>query len=167
KLVQAAVEGACHAVGLTPAPVGHWWLGRLLGTLLALASAAWLTRGSWGSLLVLAVLAWCLSPWLGTLPTWRRLPLQVGVAVVAGLIVHGARRIENVPRWSWAGLSAAGALTLALLGIPFWGLLMSLFTLVCLAAWLLGGLAGPGTRGDIAYALLMGYAMGQWIPLPY
>jgi hypothetical protein len=77
-----------------------------------------------------------------------------------------ARRV-GIPRWSLTALFAAVAMVCGVTGESFAALFAGLLTLVLLLgdaiAWLV---QRRGTRadGDLAYALFVGYALGQWTP---
>ena len=64
-------------------------------------------------------------------------------------------------------LAAAGAIGCLIAGACFFALLASLFALVLFAGTVLGGIAahrGSRRDGDMATAIFVGYAVGQWIP---
>ena len=179
RLVNTAVEAACAAVG-KPTPAAptcwHWRLaGLVLGMLGALSVAlrlpalpprfAW-ARGLLVPIIVIAALAFTTSTWFDATPHLRRAPLQIAALAIALLAVMGAGRLR-VPRWSFPAVAVAGAVDYVIVGAYFLAFLAALFAMVLFAGTVLGWVAAHrGTRrdGDIAMAILVGYALGQWIP---
>ena len=75
--------------------------------------------------------------------------------------------IEVSERCSVAAAAAALPIGFAAVGVYSLALLASLFTLVLLGGTVVAALAARGSTrrdGDIAFAILDGYAAGQWMP---
>jgi hypothetical protein len=181
RLVDAAVEAACAAVGKTPPASPARWRWRLVGLALgqlgALGVALCLPevlprlarmRGLLLPVMLIGAFALTAGTWLGVEPQLRRVPLQIAAMAIAWLVITGAGQM-GIPRWSFLALDAAVAIGCAIVGATFLALLASIFALVLLAAIVLGGIAshrGSRRDGDIAMAVIVGYAVGQWLPLP-
>lgn len=181
-LIGEAVEAASAAVGqAAPAAPGRWrW--RLTGALLGLLGALGLgdrlptlfprlarARGPLIAAIVLGAVALLFGTWLGVAPIPRRVPLQLAVTAVSGLVLVGAARLR-VPRWVFAACAALAATGCAALGYPFLALFAALGALVLFAGTAVGWVATRGgTRwdGDIALAMFVGYAIGQWVPMGF
>jgi pimeloyl-ACP methyl ester carboxylesterase len=182
RLVDAAVEAACAAVGRTPPAAPTCWRWRLAGLVLgllgvlgvalclpALAPRLARVRGLLLSVSVIGGLAFTTSTWLDAAPHLRRAPLQITAVALALLVLLGAGKLR-IPRWSFPALAAALAIGSVIAGAYFLGLLTALFALLLFAGTALGWMAAcRGTRrdGDIAMAIFVGYAIGQWIPIGF
>jgi hypothetical protein len=82
------------------------------------------------------------------------------------LAVIGAGKL-GTPRWSFPALAAAVALGCGIVGAYFLALFASISALLLFAGTVLGWIAthrGSRRDGDIAMAIFVGYAIGQWIP---
>jgi hypothetical protein len=190
-LVNAGVGAACAAVGITPPPAPRFWLWRLAGVVCGMAGALgliWslpeldprLARAHGilvpGAVLMSVVLTtgW----WFGASPHLHRMPLQLAIGVFVWLALAGLGKL-GLPRWSFA----AGVAELTLLCIivrvipevaprdwrnPFriLALIGALCSLFAGAGLVLGRMASRGLRrdGDLAVAIFLGYAIGQWMP---
>jgi pimeloyl-ACP methyl ester carboxylesterase len=181
-LVEAAVDAACGAFGKTPVHSVGRWRWRLIGWALAVvgslalgyqlpllpkSSPAW--YGVVLSILVIAAVALTSGSWLGAMPTLRRLPAQLAAVLATALVVVPAGRLR-VPRWTFPALAGACSLSCLATGALFLGLFAFLFALVCLAGAIVARIAdwrSGRSQGDVAFAVFVGYAMGQWLPLLY
>ena len=88
------------------------------------------------------------------------------VIALALLVIVGGGKVR-IPRWSFAAVAAAVALGLALMGAYFFALFAALGALLFFVGAVLGRLAARGGSrldGDIAMAIFIGYAIGQWLP---
>ena len=178
-LVNAAVEAACAALGKTPPAAPTCWPWRFAGMVLGVIGAFGIAlrlpglyprlarvRGPLLSIMVIVAFALTASPWLGAAPHLRRADLLIGALAIALLVVMGAGRLR-IPRWSLPALAVAVAIVCVILGAPLIALLASLFALVLFAGTVLGWIAahqGSQRDGDIAMAIFVGYAIGQWVP---
>jgi pimeloyl-ACP methyl ester carboxylesterase len=182
RLVDAAVEAACAAVGKTPPTAPTCWRWRLAGLVLGMLGAfglgklalrlpdlaprwAWM-RGPLFPVIIIGAFALTTSTWAGAAPHLWRAHQQIAAVAISLLVVMGAGRL-GIPRWSFLALAAAvwigcligGANILAFSVSPFMGFLF--------VGTVLGGIAahrGPRRDGDIAMAIVVGYAIGQFIP---
>lgn len=178
-LVDAAVEAACATIGQRPpAPPVRWRL-RLAGMVLGMLGALVLghrlpelwprvgpARGPLVSVLAIVAVASTSGTWLGAAPIARRAPLQLAAMAIVFLVVFGAGNLR-IPRWSFAALAVAFMIGCAAVGARFLALFAGLGALVLLAGTMLGWIAAcRGTRrdGDLALAIFVGYAIGQWVP---
>lgn len=187
-LVDAAVEAASAAASAPagepppPRPALRRWRRRLAGLVIGLLGALVLAdrlsrlvplvprlaraRGLLLSAIVILAFASLGGTWLGAAPVLRRVPLQLASMALFGLLMLGATKLR-APRWILAAFAGVIALTCVLTGAYFTALLASLFALVLLAGTILAWIAERGgTRrdGDLALAVFVGYAIGQWIP---
>jgi hypothetical protein len=111
-----------------------------------------------------------------------RLPQQIALALgaaaasVAAGALAGAIPALRAHRGSWGqlALAATAAIAAALgarAGAPFPSLVLSLASLVLLAAtavgWLVARRTLAPTSAHAAFAALVGFAFGQWMPLAY
>jgi len=181
-LVNPAVEAACAAVDKTPPALPTQWHWRLagmapgiLGALgLAFCLPAFPTGWTWmRGLLVpaiyIAAITFTTGTWLGVEPLLRRIPLYITFTVISLFLVLGASKLR-IPRWSFLALSVVVWLGGLLAGAHIFAFFMSLFALILFVGTLLAAIAGRcGSRraGNIALALFMGYAIGQWMPIMY
>ena len=181
-LVNAAVEAACAAVGKTPPTVPTCWHWRLAGMALGIAGALGLAfclpafppRWTWvRGLLVPAIYIVAItltsSTWLGVAPLLRRAPLYIAFTAIGLFLVLGAGKLR-IPRWSFLALTVAVWLGSLLAGAHIFAFFISLFALILSVGTILGAIAarhGTGRAGDIALAVFMGYALGQWMPMIY
>jgi len=113
------------------------------------------------------VLALTTNTWVQMVPNLRRVPFQLAAIGLTWLILSVAGKLR-IPRWSFGALGAGVATLYLLRGSYFLALLAGIGAM---------GLAGgamvgiPATRGgkrgdgDIAMAIFMGYAFGQWLPI--
>jgi hypothetical protein len=179
RLVNAAVEAACAAVGRTPPPAPTRWCWRLAGLGLSLVGALGLALslpahrpglarvcGFLVAGIFIATIALTAGTWVGAAPHLGRIPVGLVVTAMAWLVIAGAGWLK-IPRWSFPALAAAAALGCGAAGIYFVALFAGLFALVLFAGWVLGGLAARGAtrrQGDIAMAIFVSYAIGQWMP---
>jgi len=179
RLVNAVVEAACAMVGKTPPAAPTCWLWRLAGVALGMLGAVGMAlrmpellprlaqvRGLLLPVIAIAALAVTTGTWLDAAPHPRRAPLQIATVAIALLVVMGAGRLR-IPLWTFPALAAGVAIGCVIAGAYFLALLASLLALVLLAGTVLGVFAAHGGSrrdGEIAMAILVGYAIGQWIP---
>jgi pimeloyl-ACP methyl ester carboxylesterase len=182
QLVNAAVETACVAVGRPPPSAPTRWRWRLAGLGLALLGALVLAlsvparwpqlaqvRGVLVAGIFIAAIALTAGTWVSAAPHLRRVPVALAVTGVAWLVIGGAGRLK-IPRWSFPALAAAAALGCGAAGAYFLALFAGLFAGILFAGTVLGFLATRGAtrrQGDIAMAIIVGYAIGQWMPTFY
>ena len=192
RLVNAGVEAACAAVGKTPPPAPRFWLWRLAGVVCGMAGALGLIWSlpeldprlarACGVLVPAAILmAVVLTTgwWFGASPHLHRMPLQISIGVFVWLALAGLGKL-GLPRWSLAAIVAALTLLCIIIQaipavasgegrIPFQ--LMALIGTVCTlfagVGLVLGRRMASGESrrdGDLAVAIFLGYAIGQWMP---
>jgi hypothetical protein len=158
------------------------WLWRLagmaLGILGALGLALWLpslpprwawVRGPLVAVIIIGAMACTTATWFGGMPVLRRVPQQVLLMAIALLVIFGLGKVR-VPRWSFAAVAAAVTVVCLVVGIYFLALFASLGAMLLAWGAVLGAIAGRrGSRrdGDIAMAIFLGYALGQWFPMLY
>ena len=181
-LVNAAVEAACAAVGKTPPAAPTRWLWRLagmvLGTLGALGLALWLpelpsrwarVRGLLVAAIFIIAMAGTTGTWFGGVPVLRRIPQEIVLMIIAVLVIIGAGKLK-IPPWTFAALAALGMIGCVVMGIYLLALFAWCGAMVLLAGTVLGAIAARHSSrrdGDIAMAVFVGYAMGQWMPMLY
>jgi pimeloyl-ACP methyl ester carboxylesterase len=178
-LVDAAVQVACAAVGSAAPPPPTRWRVRLAGFVLATTGAvgsAYALGHSSARLRALsgvvvacasvAALAFAGRTWVGAAPGAHHVPAQLfAIASLWGVCeVLGRAR---APRWSLvaAGLVLAAGATLVAGGL--FALLAWLLVMVLGAGAAIAWLAERGStrrQGDVAFAIVVGYALGQWMP---
>ena len=192
RLVNAGVEAACASVGKTPPPPPRSWLWRLAGVVCGMAGALGLMRNlpkldprlaRARGLLVPAALLMAVvlttGRWFGASPILHRIPLQLSIGVLAWLALRGISKL-GLPRWTLA--AAVAALTLLCIivqfipavvsgngGIPFrlMALIGTVCTLIAVVGLVVGRKMASGELrrdGDLAVAIFLGYAIGQWMP---
>lgn len=190
RLVNAGVEAACAMVGKRPPAAPTCWYWRFAGVVLGALGALGLSLGlpalparwAWArgpviSVVAIGAIALTAGTWLGAAPHVPRAGLQIVAIALAILVILGASRL-GVPRWSFPVLAAAVAAGLLIAGVCSpsgarpWGayflaMVVSLFALVLFAGTVLGEIAACRVSrrdGDLAMAICVGYALGQWIP---
>jgi hypothetical protein len=117
--------------------------------------------------------------WFGAGPILHRIPLQGSIGVIVWLALTGIGKL-GLPRWTLAAAVAAFTLLCIIVQfvpslasgegmIPF--RLMALIGTVCTfftgAGLVLGRRMASGDSrrdGDLAVAIFLGYAIGQWMP---
>ncbi len=149
-LIRAAVE----ATGEPFVPRSAW-LWRMAGGLLALLGAFLQKPGPTRAAVVILAVILTAAPWLDASPNLARVPLQLALMGVAYLVIRGLGKL-SVPRWTLPAAGASTVLLCAGLGYPFPALFAALFTLLLVLGALL--------RSDLAMAIFLGYAVGQWFP---
>jgi hypothetical protein len=189
RLVDAAVKAACTALGKTPPAPPICWRWRLAGLLLGQLGALGLIfclpglppRFSWArgpliSAIPIITVVLTGTTWLGVMPQMRRLPVQFAIMALTWLALAGAARLR-LPRWSLVAFDAALALIcLAASGLlpgeqrffVFLAFILSLNLIVLGSATLLAAIStrgGTQRDGDLAMAVFIGCALGQWFPL--
>lgn len=179
QLVNAAVEAACAVVGKTPCAAPTCWYWRLAGLVLGMVGAFGIAlclpelfpplarvRGALLPVMCIVALALTTGAWFGGMPHLHRAHLYIVAAAIAWLVIAGTSRLGG-SRWSLPALAAAVWIGCVILGANRPALFGSLFALLLLVGAVLGGIAarrGSQRDGDIAMALFVGYAIGQWIP---
>jgi len=192
RLVNAGVEAACAAVGRTPPPPPRSWLWRLAGVVCGMAGALGLMRNLTKldprfararGILVPAALFMAVvlttGRWFGASPNLHRMPLQLSIGVIVWLAITGIGKL-GLPRWTLAAVVATFTLLCIMVQfipavasgegrIPFH--LMALIgtecTLFAGVGLVLGRRMASGESrrdGDLAVAIFLGYAIGQWMP---
>ena len=179
-LVNAAVESACAAVGKTPPAAPTRWHWRLAGMALGILGALGLAfslpklppRWTWvRGLLVPAIYIVAITltsgTWLGVAPLLRRAPLYIAFTAIGLFITIGAGKLR-IPRWSFLALTVVVWIGCLIAGANILAFFISLFALILFTGTVLGAIAarhGSRRDGDIALAIFMGYALGQWTPM--
>jgi pimeloyl-ACP methyl ester carboxylesterase len=179
RLVNAAVEAACATVGKTPPTAPTRWLWRLAGLVLALPTALMLAlrlpeifhmparlRGPLLSIVFIAAAALASGTWVDAAPNPRRVPVQI-VAMILFWLVLACNGKLRIPRWSFVAVAAVVAVSCALTGAYFLGLLAGIGAIGLLTGAALGEIAtrrGSQRDGNLAMAIFIGYAVGQWMP---
>ncbi|MGO8699084.1 MAG: alpha/beta hydrolase [Limisphaerales bacterium] len=192
RLVNAGVEAACAAVGRTPPPPPRSWLWRLAGALCGMAGALGLMRNltkldprfarARGILVPAALLiavALTTGWWFGASPILHRIPLQLTIGVLVWLALTGIAQL-GLPRWTLAAAVATFTfLCMIVQSIPpvasgDWGITFRIVALMGTVCTLFAGVglvlgrrmaSGDSRRdGDLAVAIFLGYAIGQWMP---
>jgi hypothetical protein len=192
RLVNAGVEAACITVGKIPPPPPRSWLWRLAGVICGMAGALGLmrhlpkldprlarVRGLLVPAALLMAVALTTGWWFGASPILHRIPLQLSLGVIVWLALTGIGKL-GLPRWTLAAVVATFTLLCIMVQfipavasgearIPFH--LMALIGTVCT---LFAGIgldlgrrmaSGDSRRdGDLAVAIFLGYAIGQWMP---
>lgn len=181
-LVNPAVEAACAAVGKTPPAAPTCWHWRLVGMALGILGAlglaislpklppqwAWV-RGLLVPVIYIVALVLTTGTWIGVEPLLRRIPWYIAMTVVGLFLVVIAGKLR-IPRWSFLALTGALWFGCLIAGANIFAFFLSLFALILLVGTVLGAIAadrGSRRAGDIALAIFMGYAIGQWIPIMY
>jgi hypothetical protein len=189
RLVNAGVEAACGSVAKTPPPVPRFWLWRLAGLAFGMAGALVLiwclptlsprlkgTRGILVSAAIILAVVLTTDTWVGSALNLHRIPLQVAIGVVIWLLLMGISKF-GLPQWTLAALVIAFALACIIaqaIAPKDWGISFHLLSIlgvitalfVC-AGTVLGRMAarsGSWRDSDLALAIFVGYAIGQWLP---
>jgi hypothetical protein len=191
-LVNAAVAAACGAVGKTPPPAPRCWLLRLAGVVLGMIGAlglSWLPpelRSPWARIrgwlvsgFLIATIALTMNTWIGSALNWHRIPLQTVIGIMVWLVLLGIREL-GWQRWIIALVATLGAFAWIILQEPltlFFGYggaavhLLSIFGVLIAVLFGVGTVPGAlaarrGQRsdGDLAMAVFVAYAIGQWLP---
>jgi pimeloyl-ACP methyl ester carboxylesterase len=190
RLGNAGVEAACVALGKSPPPAPRFWLWRLAGVIFGMASALgfiWIlpelsprlarARGILVPTAIIIAVSFTMDRWVGSSLNLHRIPLQFVIGALAWLALSGLSKL-GLPRWSVAAIvvtftllciiaqaflpaSANWAIPLSLLSI-----IGALCTLIVGAGLVLGRMAAQRARrdGDLALAIFLGFAIGQWMP---
>ena len=85
------------------------------------------------------------------------------------LLIVGAGKLR-IPRWSFLALTVAAWIGSLIAGANILAFFVSLFALILFVGTILGAMAarrGSRRAGDLALAIFMGYAIGQWLPILY
>jgi alpha-beta hydrolase superfamily lysophospholipase len=189
-LVNAGVEAACVAVGKSPPAAPQFWLWRLAGVVFGIAGALGLiwslpelsprlarARGILVPAAIIIAVSFTTDRWVGSPLDLHRIPLQLVIGILVWLPLAGLTKL-SLPRWSVAALVVTFTIVciIAQAFVPAavdWeiplGLLSiigALCTLFVGAGLVLAKIASHGSRcdGDLAIAIFLGYAVGQWMP---
>jgi hypothetical protein len=191
RLVNAGVKAACAAVGKSPPPAPRFWLWRLAGVVFGMAGALGLiwslpelgsrlarARGILVPAAIIIPVSFTMEKWVGSTLNLQRIPLQFVIGVPIWLALVGLIKF-SLPRWSVAAIMATFTL-LCIIAQAFapvasgeWGIplrLLSIIGVLCTlfvgAGLVLGKMASQRSRcdGDLAVAIFLGYAIGQWMP---
>jgi len=181
-MVNPAVEAACAAVSKPPPVPPTRWRWRLAGMALGILGALGLAfcvpafppgwtwvRGLLIPAIYIIAISLTADTWLGIIPFWRRTPLYFAFMIIGFLLVSGASKLR-MPRWSFLALTIVVWLGGLAAGAHIFAFFMSLFALILSVGTALSAIAarhGSRCAGDIALAVFMGYALGQWIPIIY
>jgi hypothetical protein len=185
-LVTAAVNAACAVIGRNPPPAPTVWRWRLAGLLLGMLGAVALAfslprlspsltrvRGALVAAILIAGFAFTTGTWIGAAPQLPRIPLQLALMILIALALRGIGRFK-VPRWGFAIFGVIFTLG-CFVGRIFFpafpaSLLMILGTVLTLLFLVGMGLAqlvdwqGSRRDGNLAMAIFLGYAIGQYLP---
>ena len=188
-LVNAGVEAACVTVGKSPPPAPRFWLWRLTGVVFGMAGALGLissllelsprlARGIVVPAIIIIAVSFTMVRWVGSSLNLHRVPLQLLIGGLIWLALIGLRKL-GLPRWCMAA-SVATLTLLCVVAQAFppvasgeWGLPLRLACIIGVLCSLLAGaglvvgrIASKGSRcdGDLALAIFVGYAIGQWMP---
>jgi pimeloyl-ACP methyl ester carboxylesterase len=191
RLVNAGVEAACVAVGKSPPAAPRFWLWRVAGVVFGLAGALGLiwslpmisprlarARGIIVPAAIIFAVSSTMNYWVGSALDLHRIPLQLAIGALVWLALAGLRKLGR-PRWIAAAILAAFTL-LCIIAQAFpaaasgnWGMplrllsiLGTLCTLFACAGLVVGRMASQSSLGDgdLAVAIFLGYAIGQWMP---
>jgi alpha-beta hydrolase superfamily lysophospholipase len=190
-LVNAGVEAACVAVGKLPPPAPRFWLLRLAGVIFGMAGALGLiwslrelsprlaqARGILVPTAIIIAVSLTTDRWVGSSLNLHRIPLQLVIGVLVWLALAGLRKF-GLPRWIVAAIVVAFTLvsivaqTFVPAAVRDWGIPLGLLTIIgalCTlivgAGLVLGRMASQRSRrdGDLAVAIFLAYAIGQWMP---
>jgi pimeloyl-ACP methyl ester carboxylesterase len=181
-LVNTAVEAACAATGRIPPSAPTRWLWRLAGLWLGMLGAfvlvVWLPAlpARWARLrgpvvvgIFIGVGALTYGTWFGGELVWRRAPQQIVFMGVTWLLIVGAGKLR-VPRWGFVLLAVGAMLSCVITGIYLLALFMGCGVMVLTLGAVIGAIAarrGTARDGDLAMAIFVGYALGQWMPMLY
>lgn len=184
-LVNAAVEAACGAVGKSSPPASWFWLWRFGGVVLGAVGALgliwclpkaspWLlgVRGVLIATVIVVTISLTTDRWVGSALNPHRIPLQLAIGFLFWVAYAGVGRL-GLTRWSLAIATSilALALIIAPVGAPLarhlLAILCVIVTLFICAGMMVAGITfwrASRRDGDIAFAIFVGYAIGQWIP---
>jgi hypothetical protein len=190
-LVNAGVEAACGTIGKPPPPAPRFWLVRLAGLVFALAGALCLiwrlpepspllarARGIISSAAIIIVVSVMMDKWVGSSLNLHRIPLQVAIGLLIWVALSGLGKL-GLPRWTLLGVMIVFTLLCFIaqaspaVASRDWGIAMGLLSIIGVLAVLFvgaglvfGKLASQGSRrdADLATAIFIGYAIGQWMP---
>jgi hypothetical protein len=191
RLVNAGVEAACVAVGKSPPPAARFWVWRLLGVVFGIAGALGLiwnlpelsprlarVLGILVPAIIIIAVSFTMDRWVGSTLNLHRVPLQFLIGGLIWLALVGLGKL-GLPRWCMAAIMAMFTLLCVVVqAFPpvasgHWGLplrLASIIGVLCTlfvgAGLVVGRIASKGSRydGDLALAIFVGYAIGQWMP---
>lgn len=178
RLVKTAVDAACAAVGKEPPPAPRFWMVRFAGLVLATMGALILIwrlpemgplnrfRGIFIPGIIIVVVCLAADKWVGSALNLHRIPLQVAIGVVVWLALAGIGKL-GIPRWSLAVVVGMVTIACIFAGLGFLCIMGAVVTLFFCAGTVLGGIAARGAprwNGDVALAIFVGFAIGQWIP---
>ena len=123
---------------------------------------------------IIIAVSFTMDRWVGSTLNLHRIPLQLVIGALVWLALEGLRKL-GLPRWSMAAIVA----TFTFLCITAqaasrdWGIPLGLLSIIGVlsnlvvgAGLVLGRIASQSSQrdGDLAVAIFVGYAIGQWIP---
>jgi hypothetical protein len=117
--------------------------------------------------------------WFGVSPHLHRMPLQISIGVLVWLVLTGLSKLR-LPKWIFAAAVAAFAILCWIIqSVPAvasgdWSILFRVMALIGSLCALFAGAGlivsrlasrgGSRRDGDLALAIFLGYAIGQWMP---
>ena len=179
RLVNASVEAACGLIGKTPPPAPVFWLWRCVGVVLGMAGALgliWLLpelsprltriRGILVPGIIIIAVSLTTTKWVGSALNFHRVPLQVAIGFVFWLAYAGVGKLK-LPRWTIAVAAMIFAIACVFAQARLLSIMSVIVALFACVGLILGRIAvsrGTPRDGNLAFAIFMGYAIGQWIP---
>jgi hypothetical protein len=187
RLVNAGVEAACVAVGKSPPPAAWFWLWRMGGVVFGMAGALGLiwslpelsprltrARGILVPAAIIIAVSFTMDRWVGSALNLHRIPLQLVIVGLVWLALECLRKL-GLPRWSMTAIVVTSTFLCitAQAASRDWGIDLGLLsiigvlsTLLVCAGLVLGRIASQSSQrdGDLAVAIFVGYAIGQWLP---
>jgi hypothetical protein len=135
------------------------------------------TRGILASAAIILAVVLTTGTWVGSALNLHRISLQVAIGVLMWLVLRGISKI-GLPQWTLAAIATTFALAFIIAQVATaskdWAISFRLLSIlgvitalfVC-AGTVLGRMAARGgsrSDSDLALAIFVGYAMGQWLP---
>jgi hypothetical protein len=182
RLVRRVVEASCAAVGKTP-PQNEptQWMWRSVGLSLGIASAFMLLlslprsqenslRTKWHgviyAVIYLTAVALTSQTWISAAPHLARIPAYI-VVIGLSLLVIPHVQIRRLKRWTFPAITVVAIIANVVFGLYFSAFMAALFLSLLVFAAVIGALAartGTTRDGDIAMAIIVGYAVAQSFP---
>jgi hypothetical protein len=126
-------------------------------------------RGPLVAMGIITSFALMAGTWVGAAPHLHRLPVQLAIAGFAWLAIWGLGRLR-VPRWGFTAGMVVITILFVVMGAYFFALIAGIGALVFFAGRVIGWLAfhsGLPRDEEIATAIIIGYAFGQLMPMPF